>query len=338
VRQRFDLTALELSGEPVPFGPELPQDFRLAGFRALSASAGTVAYQVGAPPESALVWFDRSGKELGRVPDVSGELYTPRFDPSSERVAVVLFEKGLGRVLVMDPARNNRTQMTFEAARNVWSAAWSWDGGRIALTAKETSEIALYVMESGRQSSERRQRSVEGLWSVDAWLPGDEGVLLTTLSPETQGDIQRLALTPDAEPVPLVATPANEEQPEPSPDGRWLAYVSDANGRDEVYVRRMDGSAEVWKVSSGGGAEPCWRRDGRELFYVDSTKTLQAVPVTLGASFEAGPAEALFVVTTDPYGTGRQYAVTPDGRRFLVNRLNTPSTKPIVVVRGWQPD
>jgi len=337
VRQRFDLDRLELQGDPVPLGPELPRSFGLAGFRALSAAAGIMAYQVGAPAKMELVWFDRGGEELGTVPGARGELYNPRLEPNGERIAVSAYDKGVGQVWIADFTRNSWTQVTFGASQSHWSAVWSPDGRRLAMAINETTEMALYVMDSGREGSEQRLRSIHGLWSVDAWLPGEDAVAATTLDPETQGDIQRLALAPDAELEPLVATPANEQMAEPSPDGRWLAYVSDASGRDEVYVRRLDEGAEVWRVSSEGATAPGWRRDGRELFFVDTKGMLHAVPVTLGESFAAGPAEALFVLPTDPYAGGRQYAVSADSRRILVVRAMGVATDPIVVVKGWRP-
>lgn len=211
---------------------------------------------------------------------------------------------------------------------------WSPDGARLALTSVEESTTAVYLLQAGRPNSERLLRRLPNLAAVSAWLPSGRGFLATTLDAESRWDIARLPLEPDAPPVPLVATPANEHSPELSPDARWFAYVSDAGGRDDVYVRRADGQGEVWRVSSEGGQAPSWRRDGRELFYVNAAGRLRAVPTALGASFSAGDAQDLCDVGFDRYYGGRQYDVAPDGRRILLNRGTPPATSPIVVVLG----
>jgi dipeptidyl aminopeptidase/acylaminoacyl peptidase len=126
---------------------------------------------------------------------------------------------------------------------------------------------------------------------------------------------------------------ASEHSPEASPDGRWLAYVSDATGREEVFVQDLDGSGSPYKVSSDGGNDPRWRADGRELFYVSAGGRFHAVPTTLGGTFTAGSPKFLFSVPIDEF-SNRQYDVTPDGRRFVVTLRKTTVDSPIVVVIG----
>jgi len=183
-------------------------------------------------------------------------------------------------------------------------------------------------------SEEPLDRALPGFVGIDEWLPDGEGLLVSTMSAHSRLDIWRLSTQPGTEPVPVLATPANEHTPDVSADGEWFTYVSDTTGRDEVYVRRIDGEGGTWRVSSDGGTAPVWRKDGRELFYIDLSERLNAVSTTLGSSFSFRPAEPLFTAGLDEGTGGRQYDVSADGQRFLLNRGAKPATNPIVVVHG----
>ena len=140
---------------------------------------------------------------------------------------------------------------------------------------------------------------------------------------------------------PIVATDAAELVAEVSPDGRWLAYDSNESGQFEVYVRPYpDTSSGRWKVSTAGGRQPLWSRDGRELYYRDFAGALLASPVTAGPSFSPGPVRKLLVGTgyagAGSQGSGRTYDVSLDGSRFLMIKLEDSSdANSAVVVLGW---
>ena len=137
----------------------------------------------------------------------------------------------------------------------------------------------------------------------------------------------------DKTPRPIVATNANEFTPKLSPDGRLLAYTSDESGRDEVYVRPFPSGTGRWQISSEGGFGPLWRRDGRELFYIDNDSILIAVPVLEDSAFATGPHKELFS-THGLYGDGyaTPYDITPDGERFLmIKQLDAE----MVMVVNW---
>ncbi len=125
-----------------------------------------------------------------------------------------------------------------------------------------------------------------------------------------------------AEPRPLIRSPANERAPALSPDGRWIAYVSDESGRDEVYVQAFGGSTTGrFTISTEGGREPVWARDGSELFYRTGDR-LMSVPVELTDTFEAGAARELFRgdFDSDRMGTNQYYDVDLDGSRFIMSQ------------------
>jgi len=179
-------------------------------------------------------------------------------------------------------------------------------------------------------------------WSADT-------LIFEALSPKTGFDIWMLPLAGDRTPRPILQTEANEFEGQISPDGRWLAYTSTETRRQEVYVRPLVGPAGKLQISRDSGNYPRWRRDGRELFYLEpDSKRLMAVPVTVIPTFNAEAPRALFSVplstafttanlnanATVPY----PYIATKDGSRFLFSVdvfRQTPNT-PYTVTLNWQ--
>jgi serine/threonine-protein kinase len=151
------------------------------------------------------------------------------------------------------------------------------------------------------------------------------------------GDIYALRMG-DSVLVPLVTTPASEGEPALSPDGRWLAYVSDESGASEVYVRPFPEVASArWQVSTTGGGEPVWANSGRELYYRNGRNELVAAAVRAGPGFSVGEQKALFSIT--PYldlGFMQSYNVSPDDRRFLMVREGAPSQESeLILTENW---
>jgi len=126
-------------------------------------------------------------------------------------------------------------------------------------------------------------------------------------------------------------------QPAFSPNGHWLAYVSRESGRFEVFVASFPAGHGKYEVSIQGGTQPVWRQDGKELFYLSQDGTLMAVPVKIGASFEAGTPQLLFKIRTRGLRQyRREYDVSPDGQRFLVNVLpEKPPQNPVILLQNW---
>jgi hypothetical protein len=138
----------------------------------------------------------------------------------------------------------------------------------------------------------------------------------------------------EAPPMRLTAPDVAEFAADLSPDGRWIVYVSDVSGEWAVYVRRLDGSGGATRVSTGGGEQPLWRRDGRELFYVDPNGRIVAVPVAGAETLDLGAPVTLFNARLED-ATDRQYDISLDGQRFLLNRRLTIDDAPLVVVQNW---
>jgi Tol biopolymer transport system component len=138
----------------------------------------------------------------------------------------------------------------------------------------------------------------------------------------------------------LIATSANESGAVFSPDGRWIAYQSDESGADESYVQSFPAGNDRQQVSVGGGTQPRWRGDGKELFYVSPDRRIMAVDIPAGERIEAGKPHALFGTRILALVEARNhYDVSADGQRFVVNsRRPEDATLPITVVSGWAPE
>ena len=156
--------------------------------------------------------------------------------------------------------------------------------------------------------------------------------------PRTKGDLWVLPLSGDRQPKPYLQSEFSEGNGQFSPDGRWVAYISDESGRLEVYVQPFPGPGAKWQISTDGGILPKWRADGKELFYFNQGKMI-AVDVNAGAQFVAGVPRVLFEVAANFQGihNGDHYAVSADGRRFLF-ALPREEAGPayITVVQNWQ--
>jgi Tol biopolymer transport system component len=177
---------------------------------------------------------------------------------------------------------------------------------------------------------------------ANSWSPDGRFLLYRSQEPKTGYDLWVLPLDGDKKPFVFLSTPFEERTGEFSPDGKWVAYQSTESGRYEIYVRPFPGPGGQWQVSTSGGIQPRWRRDGRELYYIAPDGTLMAAAVAAnGAAFEPGVPMALFRPRIWGGGTNtgsrQQYDVAADGR-FLVNlTTGDESTAPITLLMNWRP-
>jgi Tol biopolymer transport system component len=170
-----------------------------------------------------------------------------------------------------------------------------------------------------------------------SWSRDGSFLLYASRAPKTGDDLWALPLRGDRKPVAIAASEWSETDGAFSPDGRWVAYVSNDSDRREIYVRAFSPSGAtgrgVTPVSRGGGSSPRWRVDGKELFYVSANGTLMSVDITPGSTFQSGPPKALFQLPrgtafSDTDGQGRTLAVVP---------LQSGTQAPFNVVLNWQP-
>jgi len=345
--QDFDSKRLELKGEPVPLASV--SKFLLSA--AFSASeTGILAYCTGFST-SRVSWFDRQGNELGDlhesappgyVQDLSlspdgTHLATTRINPTATDLGVALW--------ITDLSRGVSNRLSFEQVPQA-SPAWSADGRYLAFSTTRPGGMAIVEKPSNGSGPEHLlvgaspDEKYPNDWSAHAQallytrqeLGKNTGLWLADL---TKGADNPAAVRPFAD------TEFNEGQGQFSPDGRWIAYASDESGRWEIYVQSFPNPQEAGtktQVSRDGGHEPQWRRDGRELLYISDNGRLMSVSVNPGPTFQAEAPQALFQVEhIHPRPEGFvlfRWAVSPDGKRFLIAR-EPPANEPISVVLNW---
>jgi Tol biopolymer transport system component len=314
---------------------------------ALSTSiAGTLVY--GAPPaggtaysdpgETQLVWKDRSGRTLGSIDVTNASAPSLSRDGAMMVVSRTLPQTGTD-LWLYDVKRTTPMRFTFDSAPKR-SPIWSPDGKYVAFAASgETGLDLLYrkpTTGSGAIEPILKTNAFPTDWSADGRF-----ILFHTSNTaegqRTGWDLWFVSLA-DRQPKPLVQTLFHEVQGALSPDGRWVAFASDESEKFEVYVATFPDGGSKRVVSSGGGAEPRWRSDGRELFYVSADRRLMVVPTTIGPEFNAGKPSTLFELNVRDlvFPFLKRYEVTPDGQKFVVQELTGRGGRsPLTVVMNW---
>ena len=348
VAQRLELTRGALAGDLVTLADPVAVDtLSLVGAVSVSAT-GLVAYRSGAANRRQLTWFDRSGKALSTLgaPD-ENNLTSPRLSPDGRRVAIYRTLQGNADIWLLEGGRTSR--FTFDDGLDRYPL-WSPDGSRIAFDSNRTSARNLYAKRSGGGGSEELLLDSPQDKAANDWSADGRFLIYHSIDPQTNRDLWVLPLEADRKPWVFLKTPFNERWAQFSLDGRWVAYVSNESGRDEIYVRPFvraaaststddavgGRAAGQWQVSTAGGNFPRWRADGKELYYIGLDGQLMAAPLaSAGATLEPGAPVALF--HTDIFGGGTdngqswQYDVARDGR-FLINTVLDDASSPITLL------
>jgi Tol biopolymer transport system component len=341
VAQRFDDGKEELVGDTLSLGVSLPGSVSVSGQRSLAVSAnGVLAYRADKRNGTRLVWVDRRGVESGQLNDDDRNWhYAPVLSPDGKRVAVSYYEVGAtsGGIWIHDLARRYSTRLTNGESGDDTLPVWSPDGRELAFgRVGPAGTSGIYRMDVGRPGSESRWFSDDGFLAPSAWLTDGTGLLEQRFDASGRGSIWWRSLATQAPPKLLGSEQASEWGAVATLDGRWIAYASDATGRMEVYVRRLDEpSNSPVRVSIDGGVSPAWRGDGRELFYVDDGGRIVAVPFEPSDPPQIGVGVPLFQGGLEE-AADRQFDVTADGQRFLLNRNFASPGEPIRVVLGWR--
>jgi len=284
---------------------------------------------------SVLSWVDRTGKELSRIgkPAIQAN---PSISPDGTRFAID----------ISDPTENNidiwlqstdgssNARFTFDPDEDV-IGVWSHDGKTLAYRSNQATAMLTVKRVSGLEQQHFGYRSdpaddiLPNSWSLD-----DRQILCTRQKPT---GYSLVIIPPTGGPVvPFNPSTGNSTNGQISPDGKWVAYSSDESGTWEIYVTTFPAGIGKWQVSRGGGREPRWRGDGKEIFYLNPSGMLTAVPVQAGETFSTGAPTPLFQVlgrapisSTDVFS----YDVSKDGTRFLVDRYVKPDKiEPLTIV------
>ncbi len=333
--QPFHAGRLELTGAPIRVAERVQYLRAIGSYGAFSVSTtDALVFRAGmAGAESDLVWFDRTGTQLGQVP-VRANYTVPSLSADDRKIAVNILGESGNDVWVLDAVRNTRQRLTFD--RTAVIPVWSPDGSHVLYPSEQAGPGDLYQKSTSTGTEDTLLKS-NAMKNPTDWSADGHFILYETQDPKTNTDIWALPTTGDRKPFPVLNSEFNEYQGRTSPDGRWIAYVSDESGSLEVYVQSFPKPSGKWQISTAGGGDPRWRRDGKELYFISSDRKLMAVDIKADATFQSGLAQALFDVRVSGLVDVRgHYAVSADGRRFLVNWLGEGGgSSPMTVVLNW---
>jgi serine/threonine protein kinase/Tol biopolymer transport system component len=339
--RRFDETTLQATGSPVRVadGVGLNPVTNQALFSV--SAAGTLAYFAGAVGQTELVWFNREGQELGRA-GARGVISTVALSPDNTSV---VYDQADPKSATFDIWRvvfghSRPDKLTFNPSNDVFPV-WSNDGKRIVFTSVRERPPQLYEMSPDGSGNEVRLVKTPQPVVASGWSRDDNTLFYTAINPKAfTGDIWSFSRDTNIS-AEVVSTPKDERYGTPSPDGLWLAYVSNDSDTYQVNVRALNGSSVRRQISIDGGTQPQWRGDGRELVYMSLDRSLMSVPIhTSATDFVSEAPRRLFRTRTtslEIQGTARAYAISADGSRFLVaNATEEAQAASIVLVRHWR--
>ena len=339
--QRFDPSTQQPIGPLLPVAEGVPVTLFAA---AVSASAaGHIAYRAGSPDSRRqLLWFDRSGKELGTVGEVGQLMSNPTLSPDGRHVVVQRTVQENIDLWSIDLERNVSSRLTVNPEIDSLPL-WSPDGSRILYNETGGEDRASFVImridRAGANEPVRVQSGAGAKVATD-WSSDGRFLLYKQFDQGTSTDLWALPMQGDRPPMPVVQTPYAERDGQFSPDGKLLAYESDESGQPNIYLQPFPEPGTKVRVSTQGGTQARWRRDGKELFYIAADQYLMAVPITgTAGSSRVGTPVRLFRTRTAPVRSisRQQYVVAPDGQRFLIITAGDAPSSPITLVLNWRP-
>ncbi len=298
----------------------------------LSVSANGLLAYTGSGGMPQLKWLDRAGRAVAAV-DMPSPVHYPVISPDQKQVLVGSRKLEHG-VWLVDLSRGVSTRIVADGMRPLWSP----DGSRIAFSADRGGVNSFFVKPAMGSDEDTLVLRTKNAKILNDWSPDGQYILYSSVSPDTKNDLWILPLFGDKKPRPFLRTPFNEAQGQISPDGHWVAYASDESGVWEVYLESFPRAGEKRVLSSGGGAEPHWRKDGKEIFYLSPDRNLMAIGIALGPAPQIQRPHALFrapIIQSNLLGN--QFAASADGQRFLLGSAERTAKeeREIIVLSSW---
>ncbi|MGP8243728.1 MAG: protein kinase domain-containing protein [Bryobacteraceae bacterium] len=320
----FDMKRLQAAGDAFPVAQRIAAGSD-AYYLAATSKQGVVAYMSRQRGSRQYVWWDRKGKNLGAAGDAGNAV---AISPDGKRL---LGDHNGNRVLEFSSGMT--TQLT-SGDRNT-NPIWSPDGRYIAYWGKG----GIYRMAANGAGAEELLVRATTLVAPKSWSPDGRFLMYAQISSGTQSDLLAIPVEPDAKPFVVVETPANEDQGQFSPDGHWVAYTSNESGLSEIYVIPFPPSSGGGKqmVSRGGGVQPRWRHDGKELFYISPDSKMMAVEVNTQPVFQSSNPQTLFLTQIVDTGirTGpTSWDVAPNGRFLIITESSIDAS--LTLALNWR--
>lgn len=316
--QPFDAEKMELSGEPLPAAEPVAGLPFLPGYAYSVSETGALAWRPGSPFTSMeLTWFDRTGRKLGSVGE-PGEITNPMLSPDGERVLITLRDPATKTrdIWILDLARGTSSRVTFDPGDD-HNPLWSPDGAYVIFSSSRKGHHDIYRRRADWSGADEELLVSDVDKGVDSISP-DGKLLLYNVQGKGRSSIWSLPLTGDRKPMEVVTGPYLANFGQFSPNGRWIAYTATESGRNQVFVCSAPGSGlpQGKRQISMAGTMPQWRRDGKDLYFMDGDK-LMAVPVgSDGTSFDSGTPVQLFTARLG-ISFRNHFTVSADGQRFL---------------------
>jgi len=334
--QAFDSDRFRLSGDPIPLPEQVersPVGTRRAAFYV--SQTGVLAYRsVG---QTELTWVDRTGKPL-RVIGPPGRYSNPALSPDERRLAVGRLDPqtGMPDIWLLDLARDLWSRLTSDPGPDDMPV-WSPEGTQIVF---RRGGRLYHKAAAGTGTEQELSVSFKAMDQPLDWPRQPRELVYSSVDKTTKNDLMTLAIDGDRSSTGFLRTSFNEFEAQVSPNGRWIAYVSDESGKNDVYVRPFPSGDGKWLISTTGGIEPKWRSDSKELFYLSTDRNLMSVSIRADSTFEPGTPTQLFAtrmsVLTNTGFTRNQYVVADNGQRFLINQPpEGPPSAPITVLVNW---
>jgi eukaryotic-like serine/threonine-protein kinase len=337
----FDAKRLEVTGQAAPILEGVVTNANTGGAQFSFSEAGNLVYVPGRSSAvlGSIYWMERDGKFRPLRESPAGYL-NPAFSPDGKRLAMEIFDGKNNDIWVYELGRDTLMRLTFasEASR---VPVWTPDGQRITYSSLEKGVANLYWKRADGAGDAQRLTENKNPQRPYSWRADGKFLAFTQSNPDTRTDIMMLPFEGDeksgrkpGEPRFFLNSPYDETSPAFSPDGRWLAYVSNESGSDEVYVRPFPGPGGVWLISTGGGQFPKWSRTDKELFYrTPDSKLMVAAYTASGDSFVAGkpqlwsPGQFINLTNLGPF---YNFDLHPDGKRFAVVKTPGPGEGTLV--------
>jgi eukaryotic-like serine/threonine-protein kinase len=340
--RRFDLKRLDLNGDAFPLAENILFNPIISNGVFSASQSGTLLYQQGSLTGSvSLLMFDREGRQLSSVGD-PGAYTGPRLSPDGKRLLYVQIDpRGGKNDLWIRNLASGQLSLLSSNQRPLLGAAWSPDAQRVAYSGLKGDAPAIYVKPANTVGAEQEvwRTSNSFVYSLDWTSEGKLLIFTELLSSTGKSRIAKLAISGNAGPIPVLESAgADFGYARVSPDDKWIAYRSDESGTDEIYVSSFPSVAGRLQASVAGGSMPCWRGDGKELYYLTPDNKLMAAEMKeANGLLQVVATKTLFQTAAAPTRTGGSpYDVTPDGKQFLVDTQTSDQTSALLnVVENW---